>query len=1016
MRALNWSSGGMLVDEAFRILGRTQVRVAGRFENRRSRHWLILGALLAQPGRLLSLDTLVDWVWPEDEERPQNIQQTFHTYANRIRSLLRKLDVGAQLIGQHGALRLIVDRKLIDYHRFRDAMDEARKTKENGDPRSARDLAVAAMELWTGPPLAELETARAANWRHNAMLNQWIPANVLLIDLHLALGEADQAIARLDDVQDEYPYHIALAKQRIRALWQLDRRPDATDYYLSLRRGLVADSEDDAAEDLRRFHEDVRRKADRAWTPEPPIMDRSEEDSKPAVLGLPHAVPDFIGRERLLARIDEAAVGPDGRLRAAVICLDGMSGVGKTAVATYWSRRRHEEHGDGAIFVDLHGFSSSQTTSPAAAVDELLHLLGFLVNRIDTAEGRATKLRELLSRRRTIVVLDNVRDSRHVLPLLRLLSDSLVLITTRQRLTRLEVSYGARSLTVHPLSTDQAVELIAHRVGDRAAQDRDSVARLAELCEGLPLVLTLVAHHIAPHRDVPLNAFVQRFRDPEVLLALGDEGDGVNSSLRMAFATSYRDLRDPERRIFRLLGLHPGPDISLPAAAALVGLPVEECRRGLDALVAAHLLEQRGALDRSRFHDLLRVYAASLAAAEEPEAARNAAVRRMLDFYMHSAHRADRKVFAHRNGIPMPDTPDDVLPMTFTDERGAAEWMLLERANIMSAVTYASEHHFFEHSWRFPHVIMGTFKLYGFRHEVSDALDKGIEGAKAAANPEAEGATRNDRGLLALEAGEIDAARRHFHLAAYLAQSTRSSWGVASSICNMARLDIVDGNIESGISHYQNALLMATDSGNMHMRATVTRKLADIFRDRRQYETAITYYHAALGMHESIGHRDGIVETMVGLSRSYLMRGVRDDSSVAREYARRAIEIVDVPVIDVDVEQRARHVYAEVLLSRGEVDDAVAQARRAVDLARRSHAAPQEAAGLDLYARALRASGLPGQAADAWRQCAAIHRDRGDGRRLTLVLDRLAELAASSADLPATRDGFEERTRPLPRR
>jgi tetratricopeptide (TPR) repeat protein len=1002
------------VDEAFRILGRTQVRMAGRFENRRSRHWLILGALLAQPGRLLPLDTLVDWVWPEDEERPQNTQQTFHTYANRIRSLLRKLDVGAQLIGQRGALRLIVDRKLIDYHRFRDAMDEARKFKDNGDVRRARDLAAAAMELWTGPPLAELETARAANWRHNVMVNQWVPANVLLIELHLALGEADQAIARLDDVQDEYPTHIALAKQRIRALWQLDRRPDATDYYLSWRRGLLADSEDDAAEDLRQFHDDVRRGAERARTGRTPVAQRSEEDGRPAVLGLPHAVPDFIGRERLLARIDEAAVGSDDRLRAAVICLDGMSGVGKTALATYWSRRRHEEHGDGAVFVDLHGFSSGQTTGPDAAVDELLHLLGFPVNRIDTAEGRATKLRELLSRRRTIVLLDNVHDSDSVLPLLRLLSDSLVLITTRQRLTRLEVGHGARSLTVHPLSTDHAVELIANRVGDRAEQDRDSVARLAELCEGLPLVLTLVAHHIAPHRDVPLTAFVERFRDPEVLLALGDEGDGANISIKMAFATSYRDLRDPERRIFRLLGLHPGPDISLPAAAALVGLPVEECRRGLATLVSAHLLEQRGALDRSRFHDLLRVYAASLATAEEPETARSDAARRMLDFYVHSAHRADRKVFAHRNGIPMPPVPDDITPMTFPDARTGAEWCLTERANLVAAVAYAAEHHFSEHSWRFPHVIAGIFKRYGFRQDIRDALEKGLAGARRTGNTEAEGATVNDLGLLALELGDFEAARRHFHLAAYLAQTTRSAQGVATSICNMARLDIIDGNINSGIDHYQNAIRMATETGNTHLRAAATRSLADVYRDRRQYETAVTFYYSALRMHESIMHRDGQVEAMVGLSTTYLMRGMRDDYAVAKEYARQAIERIP-PVTDLRLEQRARVALAEALLRLGELDEAVAQAMRAVGLARQSHAAYQEAKSLDLYARALRAAGHRTEAVEAWRQCAAIHRDRGDARLLALAQSRLAEMAASTDDLPAGRDGTEPVTRPVRR-
>jgi tetratricopeptide (TPR) repeat protein len=988
-----------------------QVRLAGSFENRRSKHWLILGALLAQPGRQLSFNTLLDWVWPEDEERPKNVQQTFHTYARRIRLLLRKLDVGADLVGSNGTLQLVVDHLLIDFYRFRDLIGQARKIGETGETQRARDLAVRAMELWSGPPLVELQTARAASWRRNAVQNHWIPANILLVKLHLALGEADQAIARLDDVQEEYPDNVALAKQRIMALLRLDRRPDADDCYFALRRTLLAGAENEAADDLRRFHDDARR----TILPQSARnFQRSEKDSIPTVLSLPHAVPDFIGRERLLARLDDAAIDRQGRLRATVVCLDGASGVGKTAVATYWARRRHEEHADGAIFVDLRGFSSNRMMSPEAAVDELLHILGFPVDRIDSLDGRATKLRELLAVRRTTVVLDNVRDSRHVLPLLRLLSDSLVLITTRQRLTRLEVNYGARTFTVRRLSPDHAVDLIAHRIGERAARDRNSVVRLAELCEGLPLALTLVAHHIAPRAGVPLDAFVDRFRDPTVLLALGDEGDGADSSLRKAFATSYRALREPERRMFRLLGLHPGHDISLSAMSALVGLPLEDCRKGLDALIAAHLVEQRGALDRCRFHDLFRVYAASLAAAEESAEVRRLAARRMLDYYLFSAHRADRRIFAHRTGIPMPEAPHDVVIRSFDDEGSAAEWALHERINLMSIVRFADESGFPEHSWMFPHVIGSIFKRYGFHADAREAMDRGIEGARRVSNAEAEGATLNDRGLLALETGEIDEARRLFHLATYLAQSTRSTRGVASSLCNMARLDVIDGNIQAGIEHYQNALQMANELGNTHMRATVTRKLGDVYRDRRQYETAITHYQSALTLHQSIGHRDGCVEAMTGLSTVYAMRDVRDDRSAAREYARQAIEAIH-PFSDIDVEQHARAAFAEVLLGLGETDEAVTHALRAVELARRSHAVVPEALALDLYARSLRAAGRPVDAAREWQQCAAIHRDRGDATRLARVQNRLGELAASSGGVPATRDGSEDPTRPLRR-
>jgi tetratricopeptide (TPR) repeat protein len=995
------------VNEAFRILGRTQLRLAGRFESGHAKHWLILGALLAQPGRQVPFSALLDWVWPAEEERPQNVQRTFHTYSRRIRIMLGNLDVSAQLIARNNTMRLVVDRLLIDYHRFRDLIDQARRMERDGEPRQARDIAAEAVRLWAGPPLIDLQSAHAESWRRNVLLNHWIPANVLLVKLHLLLGEADQAIARLDDVQDDHPDHVALAKQRIMALWQLDRRPDADDYYFALRRNLVAGAQDDAADDLRRFHDQVRRNGTPAHASLPiPVARMSTRDDLPVLLGLPHVVSDFVGRERLLARLNEAATEQDGGLRATVVCLDGTSGVGKTAVATMWARRRYEEHGDGVVFVDLRGFSSDRMTPPVTAVDELLRVLDFPVDRIDSAAGRAAKLRELLSARRMVVVLDNVRDSQHVLPLLRLLSNCFVLITSRQRLVSLEIGSGARSLTVQRLPQGDAIDLIASRIGDRAIGHADSVAQLAELCEGLALTLTLVTHQIAPRWDVPLSVFVDHFRDPAVLLALGGGGDGVDSSLRMAFASSYQALPASERRIFRLLSLHPGPEISLLAAATLTGLSTDDCQRGLNTLVDAHLIEQRGSLDRCVFHDLIRAYAASLAATEESDADRHTAERRMLDFYVHSAHRADRMIFAHRNGIPMPDVPDDVVAMWFADERSAAEWCVRERANLMAAVRLSAERGFWVHSLTFPHVIGGTWKRYGLRLDLVEVLDKGLAGARAASRPDAEGATLNDRGQLALENGDIDEARKLFHLATYLAQSTHSVQGVAVSRCNLARLDVLDGKADSGIDHYQAALQMATDSGNVHLQAVVIGELGDVFRARKQYEKALTQYQLALQMHRSGGNVNGQVEALTRLAGVYFRRGMHNDRLIALEYARQALEI-SPPVVDIDIERRARLMLADVLLVVGQVDEAVEQSSVAVTLARRTRAVLHEATGLDGYARALFAAGHRSEAISAWQQCAAIHQDRGDSQRLAVVRDRLAELARLPDAVPGARDDSE---------
>jgi tetratricopeptide (TPR) repeat protein len=479
----------------------------------------------------------------------------------------------------------------------------------------------------------------------------------------------------------------------------------------------------------------------------------------------------------------------------------------------------------------------------------------------------------------------------------------------------------------------------------------------------------------------------------------------------MAFATSYRELHEFERSVFRLLSLNPGPDISLPAAAALTGLPMADCRRRLDALVAAHLLEQRGALDRYAFHDLLKAFAESLAQAEETTAVRRETIRRMLDFYLHSAHRADRQVFAYRHGIPMPPVPNDVTPMRFDDERGALEWCRRERRSLMAAVDCATRLGFWSHAWQYPHVLAGNFKRLGLRAEVRHAQERGVAAARADGRAEAEGATLSDMGQLAMESGDVGEARKFFHLAKYIAEGERSVLGIATSQCHMARLDIIDGNIASGIDHYHEALRMATNGGHIHLQAVITTDLGDVFLSRKQYENAMAHYHSALHLYRAQQNLNGQMNALAKLSSAHVARRIGNDANVALEFASNSLRLRPA-VIDVDVERRARMVYAEVLLSLGRRDDAVEQSGIAVALARQTRAVTEEAAALKLHASALKAAGRRAEALVALQLCAAIFQDRGDMHEWALVRNRLTELATSLDSVPAARDETEERTVP----
>jgi tetratricopeptide (TPR) repeat protein len=1008
--------GVALVDEIFRILGSIRVRISGELVEGSTRDWHILGALLAHPGERFSFSSLIDWVWPDDQERPRNPAQTFHTYAGRIRSLLRKLDVNAQLVGRNGTLRLDVDKALIDYHRFRAMMAEAKVVGQDGDRRRARDIARAALQLWTGPPLAGLDTSPAVQWRSNTVENQWIPANVFLIGQYIVLGDPAEAMLALDDVQEEHPNHIGLVKQRIAVLRQLNRNEDATNYYFALRRHLKVNADDDAAEDLRRFYDDIRSSAVSGPGPAPlDPVEASGEHRRP-LLRMRHGPPHLVGRDDLVGELDRSATAEDGRLRASVLVLDGAGGVGKTALAVSWARRRHERDGDGAFLVDLRGFGNTPPLDPDNAVDELLHALGYPVDRIDTARGRAAKLRELLSGMRAVVILDNVRDSSQVLPLLPLLSSCLVVITARRRLAALDVGYGVHSITVTGLGRVHAASLIARRIGDRAADDTNAVDQLAALCGGLPLALNLVAHNVARRTGIPLGDFVEHFRDPRVLLETGGGSDDEDRSLRMVFSTSYEALHPSEQRVFRLLGLHFGPDIGLSAASALAALSADECRRSLDTLVDAHLLEQQSTLDRFRLHDLFRAYATSLVETVEPHETRWAAERRLLDFYLHSAYRADRKVFAYRPGVPVVDRPVDVTPLDFADEQGAADFVVRERVNLTEAVRLAHAHGFFDHGWLLPHAMHGIFKRYGFYQEIRVALGIAVESARRARHAEAEGASLSDLGLLCLDIGDTHEARKLFHYSTFLAESTSSDRGVTTSLHHMARLEIEEGNIQHGIDLYEQALERSVTAGDVSLQAAIMQKLGDVFRMRKQYERALTYYQSALQTCRTIRHSNGLAVNLSEIAMTYCRRGTRGDHLIAQEYGRQALAALS-PVSDVGTAQRAWLVMAEVLLRSGKGDAAVRHARRAVALASTDRAAVREAQALEMLGRSLREAGDRADAIETLQRCMAIYRDRSDVRNIGRLGRLLADLRGAEA-LPAARvdspssDIPQGRTRP----
>ncbi|WP_279582905.1 NB-ARC domain-containing protein [Fodinicola feengrottensis] len=362
---------------------------------------------------------------------------------------------------------------------------------------------------------------------------------------------------------------------------------------------------------------------------------------------LPSDIAGFAGRADHLATLDALIQPVAGRTPSAVVisAIDGAAGIGKTALAVHWAHRVSDRFPDGQLYLNLRGFGPGAPVPAADALDTALRSLNVPADRIPAdLDARAAAFRSELAGRRLLILLDNARDSDHVRPLLPG-SDSLVLITSRRQLRGLTAREGAQRITVGQLTTPEALSLslLSAAVGaERVAREPAAAAGIVELCDRLPLTVRLAAEPAARHPSRPLGDLLsdlhhQRHRLDTFAL------DDAPTDLRAVFSWSYQALAAPAALLFALLGLHPGNDVSIGAAAALAGLDNRRAAALMDELVSTSMLERRSA-DRYEFHDLLREYAREVAETELTDRDRSAAIDRLLDWYVHTAANARERL------------------------------------------------------------------------------------------------------------------------------------------------------------------------------------------------------------------------------------------------------------------------------------------------------------------------------------------------------------------------------------
>ncbi|WP_158853696.1 ATP-binding protein, partial [Saccharothrix deserti] len=680
-----------------------------------------------------------------------------------------------------------------------------------------------------------------------------------LTDALLGLGHGEDLVADLTIRTVEWPLDERVAGQYMLAVYRAGRAADAMAHYRKVRERLVDELGTDPGAALQDLHRQILA-ADPALAAAP-----GGTAAEPVVVArqLPAAPPHFIGRDPEFVAL--TALDDPGPGRTVVItAIAGAGGIGKTWFALHWAHRHLDRFPDGQLFVDLRGFSpDGEPMDPAVAVRGFLDALGVEPGRLPVdPHAQAALFRGLVADRRMLILVDNAADTAQVTPLLPGGKSCTVLVTSRNRLSGLVIRHGARQLALDVLSDVEARALLTARLGAaRIAAEAAAVDEIIGLCGGFPLALSIIAGRAHTHRRIPLAEFVIELRD----LGLGAlVDDDPAASLPTVLSWSHRSLRPEQQTAFGLLGIAPGPDIGLPAAANTIGLSQAQAGQVLDALAAASLLT-RDTGGRYRMHDLIRRYAGITADQHLIEESRQAALRRVLDFYLHTAHTADRLLHPHALQIQLDPPTPGTRPHPLSDIPSALDWLTAEHANLLAAQRTAAAHHWHEPVWQLARVLSTFHARRGRRHDDLSVWQAALEATADLPDPAVRILVRRLLGRAHGELGQYGKATRHLNLALAMAERHGERTQQAIAHYQLGRLWALQGDDQRALECTARSLELDRAIGNPVWEADSLNTMGWYTARLGDYDTARAHCQAALALHRRHRNPEGEANTLDSL-------------------------------------------------------------------------------------------------------------------------------------------------------
>ncbi len=834
------------------------VHVGGPRERR------LLAMLLLHPNTALPLHRLAAAIWGQDA--PATAKAQLHNSVSKLRRALTAADGEPAAIASSGrGFTLRIDANQLDSTRFAGYVADAGGATE---PDKAAALLRAALDLWRGPALDGIEDGILGG-EASRLDEQRLVCLESRIAIDLDLGRHAEVASELAALAAEHPERERLVELRMLALYRAGRRQDALDAYADTRSRLAEQAGLDPRSQLDQLQRAILR-ADPALDPPRQAVTVSEGPlPSDAPAQLPADGAAFTGRAEQLgqldALVDEAG---DALTRTAVVisAIDGTAGIGKTALATHWAHRARNRFPGGQLYVNLRGYSDTAPLAPIQALARFLRALGVPADQVPGDLDEAAGLyRTLMAGRRMLIVLDNVRSPDQVRPLVPGVAGCFVVITSRDRLSGLIARDGARRISLDVLTPGETRELLTRVLGaDRTGAEPDACAELGRLCAHLPLALRIAAAHLVDRPDRSIEGYVSSLRDGDRLAALAVEGD-ERSAVRAAFDLSYAALPAAARRLFRLLGLVPGPDIAVPAASALAQLPGGEAAALLDVLARVHMLD-RPAPDRYSFHDLMRRYALDLAHHEDTETGRRSASARLFDYYLHSADRAARRFYPQRARLPLPAAVTGVTATDFGDSATASAWLDVEEPNLVAAVTHASECGAQPVAWLLADTLKGYFALRRSFANWQVATQAGLAAATVGGDLRGQAAAQLSLGELQWRQERPDQAIDHYNRALDLTR--RCGWreGEASSLNNLGAVYGDLGQLSAAIDHYQRSLNVNQQTGFLGGQAANHSGLGIAYWQLGRLAPALEQHTQALAQARKLGSRSSESTDLVNLA------------------------------------------------------------------------------------------------------------------------------------------------------